>query len=374
MRRGARRVGVGALIMSEWVKFHRELNEGAKRGVRRAHRYVYMELSLKARPKAGVIELPLGMGDVAGVVDLLGGDAREVRDAVYALSTGEEPWFVFEGEKGARRLRVVAWGSWNDPPGTSTDRVRALRERRRTPNGAEDSCQPAEPLHPSLHISGANGDTDAPASGPLATDDGPRVKAPPARIAAANISDSGGLAATKRVARNKNETSGTQSWTFHETDRERPGNASRSEERREEGEGDPERAPPPEAGNPNPAAAILAELRRHPKLGEVASESFASEIWGVVFSTATRLDDALVSIGEAAFALPEGATQDAVRGKVGAFLKNSKRLGDQRRAKERVGSAKDTEPSAPLKPSSDHLARVKARLLGGDATKGESTP
>lgn len=298
--------------MSEWVKFHRELNEGAKRGVRRAHRYVYMELSLKARPKAGVIELPLGMGDVAGVVDLLGGDAREVRDAVYALSTGEEPWFVFEGEKGARRLRIVAWSSWNDPPGSSTDRVRKFRDK------------------PGTEV--------------------------------------------KRVTRNENGTGETPPETPHETDEKRIGNAPRSEERRGEGEGDPERAPPPEAGNPNPAAAILAELRRHPKLGEVASESFASEIWGVVFSTATRLDDALVSIGEAAFALPEGATQDAVRGKVGAFLKNSKRLGDQRRAKERSASLDQSEPTAPLKPSSDYLARVKARLLSGDAPKTEGTP
>lgn len=115
--------------MSDWIKFHAELTKGAKRGLRRAHRFIYMELSLHARPLAGIIELPVGMGDVEGVVDLLGGDAREVRDAIAKLSSGVDPMLRFEGPDGARRLVIVTWERWNDAPGGSTERVRRHRNK-----------------------------------------------------------------------------------------------------------------------------------------------------------------------------------------------------------------------------------------------------
>lgn len=115
--------------MSEWVKFHAELTRGAKRGLKRAHRFVYLELSLAARAGSGVVELPVGMGDVDGVVDMLGGDAKEVRAALEVLCGGNEPMVRFDGDSGARRLVVVAWERWNSSPGGSTERVRRFRER-----------------------------------------------------------------------------------------------------------------------------------------------------------------------------------------------------------------------------------------------------
>lgn len=115
-----------------WIKFHEELTKGAKRGIRRALRFVYLELSLLARPKAGRIELPLGMGDVEGVIDLLGGDAREVRDAVRVFTSGPEPMLAFDGEPGARALIVTKWVRWNELPGSSTERVKRHRERSAT--------------------------------------------------------------------------------------------------------------------------------------------------------------------------------------------------------------------------------------------------
>lgn len=115
-----------------WVKFHQELTKGAKRGIKRAHRFVFMELSLEARELGGFIELPVGMSDVDGVCDLLGGDSREVRDALSVLTTGPDPMLRFEGEPGRRRLVVVSWNNWNDRPGASSERVRRFRERRET--------------------------------------------------------------------------------------------------------------------------------------------------------------------------------------------------------------------------------------------------
>ncbi len=116
--------------MSEWVKFHAELTKGAKRGLKREHRFVYLELSLLARPLAGVVELPVGMGDVSGTLDLLGGEAAQVKAALPKLIAAD--MIRFEGPDGARRLVVVSWLRWNDAPGSSTERVRRFRERAAT--------------------------------------------------------------------------------------------------------------------------------------------------------------------------------------------------------------------------------------------------
>lgn len=113
--------------MSDWVKFHRELTEGAKRGLKRGHRFVYMELSGKARAGRGTIELPIGMTDEAAVVDLLGGDAAEAKAAIRALSAGEDPMIRFYGEPGRRLLEVLSWSRWNAMPGESTERVKRHR-------------------------------------------------------------------------------------------------------------------------------------------------------------------------------------------------------------------------------------------------------
>lgn len=113
-----------------WIKFHEELTAGAKRGLKRAHRFVFMELSLKARARGGFVELAIGMADEAAVLDLLGGDAREVKDAIKALVSAG--MISFDGEAGARRLVVVSWDKWNDAPGGSTERVKRHRERAAT--------------------------------------------------------------------------------------------------------------------------------------------------------------------------------------------------------------------------------------------------
>jgi hypothetical protein len=119
--------------MSDWVKFHREIMKGAKRGLPRATRFIYMELSSEARPRAGVIDLATGMDDVDAVVDLLGGNVPEIKAALPKLMAGENPMIRFEGPKDARRLVVVTWEKWNAVPGDSTERVRRHRNAKVTP-------------------------------------------------------------------------------------------------------------------------------------------------------------------------------------------------------------------------------------------------
>lgn len=117
--------------MSDWVRFHRELREGAKRGLSRAVRFVYLEISSEARKRRGVIPLPAGLGDVDGLHDILGGNRKEVAEAVERLSSaipGEpEPMIRFEGEPGGRRCVVVAWEKWNPVDATAAERKRKQR-------------------------------------------------------------------------------------------------------------------------------------------------------------------------------------------------------------------------------------------------------
>ena len=114
-----------------WVKFHGELMEGAKRGLPRAVRFIYMELSHKARRGRGEIALPVGMSDAEALQDILGGNPKEVREAHAKLTSGPDPMVVFEGEEGSRRLVLPSWQRWNagalEPAGASTQRSQKSR-------------------------------------------------------------------------------------------------------------------------------------------------------------------------------------------------------------------------------------------------------
>ncbi len=117
-----------------WVRFHEELTQGAKRGIKRALRFVYMELSLAARKSKtrGKILLAKGMSDLDAVHDVIGGDRREVAAAIREFSVGAEPSLVFETVgTGDRYLVVINWHKWNPNSDLSTYRV----ERHRDSNG-----------------------------------------------------------------------------------------------------------------------------------------------------------------------------------------------------------------------------------------------
>ncbi len=121
--------------MADWVKFHGELRRGAKRGIPRALRFVFLELCHETRPGRGVIDLAPGMTDAAAVFDILGGNKREIVEALKVMTAGAEPMIVIaDGADGGRYLEIPSWETWNasvsEPAGSSTVRSRRLRERR----------------------------------------------------------------------------------------------------------------------------------------------------------------------------------------------------------------------------------------------------
>jgi 5-methylcytosine-specific restriction endonuclease McrA len=115
----------GDASMSDWVRFHREIRQGEKRGLARATRFVYMELSQEARGGRGEIVLPVGMSDEEGVHDILGGNRKEVIEAIRELAKGVDPMIRIETRGSNRVLVVVDWEKWNPPF--------VLRRRRRIP-------------------------------------------------------------------------------------------------------------------------------------------------------------------------------------------------------------------------------------------------
>jgi hypothetical protein len=86
-----------------------------------------MELSHEARERGGWIALPLGMGDVDGVHELLGGKRQEVADAIKLFTSGDDPMLSFGVVDGKRAIIVNNWRKWNPQSDDSTERVRKKR-------------------------------------------------------------------------------------------------------------------------------------------------------------------------------------------------------------------------------------------------------
>lgn len=123
--------------MSDWVRFHRELLIDEKAGIPRAFRFIYMELSQKARPRKGYIVLPQGMPDAKAVEFILAGDRKEVSAAVKALSEGPDPMIRFDVINGKRSLIVVNWKKWNPGDETAAERQARARGRAREKTESE---------------------------------------------------------------------------------------------------------------------------------------------------------------------------------------------------------------------------------------------
>jgi hypothetical protein len=121
-----------------WIPFHSGLREGNKRGLPRAVRFVYLELSLLSRDYDGTISLPRGFkSDVDAVHDMLGGNRLEVAKAIAhltaALDSSDEddrPMIEFSGPPDARKLSIVSHKKWCRFD-KSAERTRRWREKQR---------------------------------------------------------------------------------------------------------------------------------------------------------------------------------------------------------------------------------------------------
>lgn len=142
----------------EWVRFWDALCEGDKRGLKRATRFIYLELSLKARKLAGDIVLPVGMSDVDAVHDLLGGDRKEIvlalSDLTRPLDPDDDecrPMVTFTGPASRRILTVHSWAEWN-PIDKSSDRVKKYREKK----AKKASCNALQVRYTTVSETGCN--------------------------------------------------------------------------------------------------------------------------------------------------------------------------------------------------------------------------
>ena len=148
--------------MSDWVRFHGELRKGEKRGLSRASRFVYMELSHEARALRGVIYLPKGMADLDGLLDVLGGNRREVVDAAKDLTEGEDPMIAFRDIDGKRAVVVLKWTKWNPSDPTGSERQARYRNGRRNGHGDGDGDGPGDGPGNGTSHGGGDGSRHAP--------------------------------------------------------------------------------------------------------------------------------------------------------------------------------------------------------------------
>ncbi len=115
-----------------WIPFHEDLRKGAKRGLPRAVRFVYLELAQEARAYDGRIPLARGFkSDLDAVHDILGGNRREVALALDTLTQPDvdgRPMIELIGEETRRVLVVVAFDRWVKRD-SSTERMRRMRSK-----------------------------------------------------------------------------------------------------------------------------------------------------------------------------------------------------------------------------------------------------
>lgn len=119
-----------------WVPCYDSLRRGARRGLPRAVRMVFLELALEVRAAGadGSIRLPFGFrSDVDALHDMLGGDRREVARAIEILTQnidGDGPMIVLSGPVGARIVTIPSFTS-SVNASSSRERMRRLRDKRR---------------------------------------------------------------------------------------------------------------------------------------------------------------------------------------------------------------------------------------------------
>lgn len=124
---------MGAL---NYIPFHDTLTQGDKRGLSRATRFIFLELTLHAKPYGGRLPLPRGFKtDLDRIEDIIGGNRRELAAALTDLAVPldpddpeDRPMIAIEGPPQRRVLVIVSYPEWS-PTGPSTPRVRKYRKK-----------------------------------------------------------------------------------------------------------------------------------------------------------------------------------------------------------------------------------------------------
>lgn len=135
-----------------YIPFHDALTQGDKRGLSRATRFIYLELTLHAKPYGGRLPLPRGFKtDIDAIEDILGGSRREISSAIATLvvpldptDPEDRPLITIEGPPGRRVLSIVAYPEWS-PNALSTPRVRKYRDKQREQSRGDVSSGNAFP-------------------------------------------------------------------------------------------------------------------------------------------------------------------------------------------------------------------------------------
>jgi hypothetical protein len=116
--------------MQEWVKFHRQICSGEKKGIPRALRFVYLEIALEAYREHGIVRLPARMKLLDAIHDRIGGNRREISAAIGMFSTGPDPSWVIQESGEVRTIEVKNWEHWNTRD-WSAERTRVYRNRKK---------------------------------------------------------------------------------------------------------------------------------------------------------------------------------------------------------------------------------------------------
>jgi hypothetical protein len=121
--------------MREYIPFHDSLRRGAKRGIPRAVRFIYLELVLEARQYGGRIPLPYGLKTPETAMhSLLGGPFKEIKLAFELLTKpvdpdDDTPMIRVEGTDRRWIIIVTAFDRWAKAD-LSTSRVQRFRQKQ----------------------------------------------------------------------------------------------------------------------------------------------------------------------------------------------------------------------------------------------------
>lgn len=96
-----------------WIRFHSAIMQGAKRGLPRATRFIYMELAIHCKGRKGLMILAPGLSDIDAIHDVIGGNRQEIDEAIPKLTAGADPMVTITNEGEDRVLRVNKWQKWN---------------------------------------------------------------------------------------------------------------------------------------------------------------------------------------------------------------------------------------------------------------------